>query len=90
MLSKIKFLAAAAVVAGSASGAFAATLPQQDQTEWFIDSGRYLGGHPSEPSYPGPAQNQTLIEDRNSAVLGDFSAPAISTGRDAMVQELGN
>jgi hypothetical protein len=91
MSRMIKLLTIVAVVAGSTATAFAAPLPAQDRTGWFVDSGRYINGQtPSEPYYGDRAQSQGLIEGRNSAVIGDFSANSTSTGRDAMVQELGN
>ena len=91
MSRMIKLLTIVAVVAGSTATAFAAPLPAQDRTGWFVDSGRYINGQtPSEPYYGDRAQGQGLIEGRNSAVIGDFSANSTSTGRDAMVQEPGN
>jgi hypothetical protein len=82
MFSKIKLLILATAVVASSSAAFAAT-PSQDQTRWFVDSGRYVNGE--IPSYPNLAHKQTLIEGRNSAVFGDTS-----TGRDALIQSPGN
>jgi hypothetical protein len=78
MMSKIKILVAAMVVVGSASTAFAASLPQQDRDAWFVDSGRYINGQtPSEPYYGDHPQAQ--FEDHNRT---------FSTGRDA--QDFGN
>jgi hypothetical protein len=82
MLNKFKMLAVTAAVVASSSAAFAAT-PSQDQTRWFVDSGRYVNGQ--VPSFSDPAHAQVLIERRNSAVIGDTSS-----GRDALVNELGN
>jgi hypothetical protein len=91
MLKTIKLLAIAAVVAGSASTAFAATLPAQDQTGWFIDSGRYIDGQtPSVPYYDHQNHAQSLVEGRNSAVVGDPSANSSPTSREFMVEETGN
>jgi hypothetical protein len=62
--------------------------------EGTVDSGRYVSGQ--GPSYTVPAplhanRGPRLIEGRNAAVFGHFgtfnNAPS---GRDAMVQSLGN
>jgi hypothetical protein len=82
MLTKLKLFLIASTVVASASAAFAAT-PSQDQTKWFVDSGRYINGE--VPSYPAPAHGQALVEGRNSAVIA-----TTSTDRGAMVEELGN
>jgi hypothetical protein len=81
MLNKFKLLVLAATAVASSSAAFAGT-PSQDQTRWFVDSGRYVNGQ--IPSYSDPAHNQALIEGRNSAVVGNTS-----TGRDALVEAVG-
>lgn len=87
MLKTIKLLVVATAVAGSASGALAASVPQQDQTAWFIDSGRYIDGQvPPVPSYAGVFQNRSLVEGRNSAVIGRHSAQASTMSRNVMAQ----
>jgi hypothetical protein len=86
MSKTFKLLAVAAVVAASASSAFAASIPQQDRTAWFVDSGHYVNGQvPSEQSYADSANKQTLIEGRNSALIGNTS-----TDRNSMVEETGD
>jgi hypothetical protein len=81
MMKTVKLLAIATVVAASASSAFAASIPQQDQTAWFVDSGRYVNGQvPSEN-----ANGKTIVEGRNSAQVGN-----VSSDRGSMVDELGN
>jgi hypothetical protein len=82
MFNKFKMFAITAAVVASSSAAFAAT-PSQDQTRWFIDSGRYVNGQ--VPSYGDPVHGQMLTEGRNSAVIGNTSS-----GRDALAGELGN
>ena len=82
MLSKFKMFVITAAVVASSSAAFAATR-SQDQTRWFVDSGRYLNGQ--VPYYGDPAHGQVLTEGRNSAMIGDTS-----TGRDALIGGLGN
>jgi hypothetical protein len=91
MFRTIKALTIAVLVAGSASSAFAASVPQQDRTSWFLDSGRTINGQqPSEPYYAHQARTQGLIEGRNSAVVGGFSTNGTSTDRNALVDQLGN
>jgi hypothetical protein len=75
MSSKIMALVIATMVAGSASSAFAAGSYQHKQPH-RAQIERY-----SDPQ---------LFEGRNSAPQSDYSAGATSTGRDAMVEELGN
>jgi hypothetical protein len=87
MLKTIKLLVLAATLAGAASGALAASVPQQDQTAWFIDSGRYIDGQvPPVPSYPGALQNRPLAEGRNAAVIGRHSAQASTMSRNLKMQ----
>jgi hypothetical protein len=75
MSNKIMALVIATMVAGSASSAFAASSHHREHAR-AQQIERY-----SDPQ---------LFEGRNSAPVSDYSAGATSTGRDAMVQELGN
>jgi hypothetical protein len=75
MSSKIMALVIATMVAGSASSAFAAGSHHREHAR-TQQIERY-----SDPQ---------LFEGRNSALQSDYSVGATSTGRDAMVQELGN
>jgi hypothetical protein len=72
MSSTIKTLFVAALVAVSASSAFAATVHHRARASNFEQ------------------YNDQLIEGRNAAPQFGYSSGATSTGRDAMVQELGN
>jgi hypothetical protein len=98
MSNTIKLFASVAFVAASVSSAFAASVPAQDREAWFTDSGRYIDGQtPPVPYYRGRhvVAQAPMFEGRNSAVINGSSFandPTFSqpTGRDAMVQELGN
>ena len=75
MLSKIKVVVIAMMVAGSASSAFAA--------------GSYHREHARTHRIERYSDPQ-LFEGRNSAPQWGYSAGGTSTGRDAMVETLGN
>ena len=88
MTNKSKITLAAVLFAAFATPALAAS------DEWIVDSGRYVNGQ--VPSYTEQAPLQAtraprLLEGRNAAIIGNFgTSGGTSSGRDAMVQSLGN
>ena len=88
MTNKSKIALAAALFAAFATPALAAS------DEWIVDSGRYVNGQ--VPSYTEQAplhalRAPRLLEGRNAAVIGNFGTfNSTSSGRDTMVQSLGN
>jgi hypothetical protein len=74
MQKAIKLLTIVTVVAASASSAFAANANHRDHARTT-----------KLERYSGP-----LFEGRNSAPSWDYSTSGTSSGRDAMVQSLGN
>jgi hypothetical protein len=87
MLSKIKVLLIAAGVASAAPSAFAQGLVPY--YNYSSTTEHYNSNYPSlDARNAGRAMH--LREGRNSASQSHYSAGGTSTGRDAMVQELGN
>ena len=82
MRNQFKLLVVATAVLASSSAAFAAS-PSQDQTRWFVDSGRYVNGQ--VPTYSDSVRQPRFIEGRNSAVIGNTSSD-----RNTLVESLGN
>ena len=89
MTNKSKITLVAVLIAAFATPAFAI------DDEWTVDSGRYVNGQVPSYTQPGPLYLTTrpprLVEGRNAADFNRFgtfnNAPS---GRDAMVQSLGN
>ena len=89
MINKSKITLVAVLIAAFATPALAL------DDEWTVDSGRYVNGQVPSYTQSAPLYLTTraprVIEHRNAAGFSQFdtfgSAPS---GRDAMVQSLGN
>ena len=95
MTNRSRILIATVLAAAIATPAAAQSFVQD---EWTVDSGRYVNGQ--VPSYGQGYATQApfrgtraphLIEGRSAAPIYGYDAPnGAPSGRDAMVQSLGN
>jgi hypothetical protein len=84
MINRTKITLAAVLIAAFATPALA-------QDRWVIDSGRHVNGQVPSYQVPRASRAPRVIEGRNAAAFGSYGANGgAPSGRDAMVQSLGN